>query len=525
MAYAIVSAATSLQIVLSDGTIQTLTLPPGVEVRSGERLRSAVIGRNAVIANAVTRPVWVDADGEVRQIHVPGPVASPVLATGAAGTLTGTFRVKMSNLVKDGQGRVLQESALSRPSNSQAVATQKLSAGSLPIAAGNLVNARRLYRTATNGTSYFHWLDIDDNTTTSFEDDASDESLALVPAPTDNGSAPARMTLLCEWKGRIWAISASDIDTLLGSASNKFYAWPLSFPVRPVGGDKFGVTGFMPRRDELGVCKRDIIWKMTGDSETTFRLVKVIEGKGSWAPDACQVIRDVGYFFGGDGVYTWSSEGVQSITDETVFPWFNSDDYFNRSEFPNAIATYDPERHQYLLFLASAGQTTLDRWVSFDIAHKRWLGPHKTAALVPTCGATGLNSAGTKIALIGAADGYLYAFTDGNFTDGTASAIDFDVTGKFHAGKPPAPDVEHFWGELSMLSKIEAGGTLTITPKTGGLDAAAGTALSHTLTTGRERLGRVGSGRLCQLRFRENTAGQGLEIYGYELPWHELGKR
>jgi hypothetical protein len=433
--------------------------------------------------------------------------------------------VKVSFCVKDSFGTVVAESPLSDASASVTVASQLISMTLIQKSANPKVNCRRFYRTATGGSVYFEWFDIDDNTTTSFSQGGADEALSTTAAPTDLATAPSRLTNITEWKGRLWGVSASDVDTLYGTASRKFYAWPLSFPVRPVGGDQYGITGFLPRRDELGVCKRGILWKMTGDSDANFRLVKLIEGKGSMSADACMVIRDVGYFLGPDGVYTWSNEGVQSITDDLVHPWFNTDTYFNRAQFPNAVAGYDPTKHAYVLFLSAAGSSSLDRWVSYDITAKRWLGPHKTAAFTPTSTGFGPDSNDVNQLLVGGSDGYLYKPTAGNFTDGTNSAIDFDVIGKFHAGKPPAPQIEHYWGQLLLLTKIFAAGTLTITPKLGGLDASEGTALSHDLTTGRERLGRVGTGRLCQLRFRENTAGQGVEIYGYEIPWHELGLR
>jgi hypothetical protein len=73
-------------------------------------------------------------------------------------------------------------------------------------------------------------------------------------------------------------------------------------------------------------------------------LVKVVDGKGTVSPDTCKVIRDVGYFLSDDGVYTWSSEGVNSITDDTVRPWFTTDTYFNRAKFSMSFAEYDPIR-------------------------------------------------------------------------------------------------------------------------------------------------------------------------------------
>jgi hypothetical protein len=125
--------------------------------------------------------------------------------------------------------------------------------------------------------------------------------------------------------------------------------------------------------------------------------------------------------------------------------------------------------------------------------------------------------------LVGGSDGVIYAGNSSSTRDGAATAIDMDCHGKFHYGNDP--DFMHVWLQPTILSKIEAAGTMTITPYVGELNASAGTALTHTLTTGREKLARLGVGRLAQLRFRKNTVNQSATIYGYILPWLTRGRR
>jgi hypothetical protein len=153
----------------------------------------------------------------------------------------------------------------------------------------------------------------------------------------------------------------------------------------------------------------------------------------------------------------------------------------------------------------------------------RWFGPHKLAAFTPT-GAVVVNDAsGNPQLAIGASNGFLYATLSGNYSDGSSTAIDFDIKGKFHSGE--MPDYTHVWLQPSVFTKKESGGTLTVTPYVGQLDASAGTAQSHDLTKERERLARLGTGRLCQLEFQQATAGQGVELYGYEVPYIQVGRR
>jgi hypothetical protein len=521
-----VVVASAIKIIESTGAVMDLTLPGGVWIDPLKMARFAVLDRNVIIVNAVSQPVWIDAFGNLRNLVIRTPAGAPTMAAGAAGALTGTFRCKVSFVIKDDLGNDLAEGPLSIPSTTVTVAAQKIVVSNIPTSGNTSVNCRRVYRTTAGpGEVYFEWFDLDDNTTTTFTDDAPDAAISLLPAPDDLGSAPARLTLATEYRGRVFGVSSAEPDYLRFSADGKHYAWPASnsIPVRPLGRDRFGVSGFMPRRDELGVGRRDYIWKLIGNDETDFRMVKLVEGTGIQAPDSIIVTRDVARWLAADGVYEWDAAGVRCISDDDVKPWFTTDDYFERAYFPDAFSRYNPIRHAYELFLVPAGGSSFTRWVSYDIARKKWLGPHKTAALTPSSAGVILDSDEIHVPVVGGADGYVYATTPGVFRDGVNTAIDFDAVGAFHTGG--APDIEHFWGLISILSKIQGAGTLELIVTTGGLDAIASATINHDMTTGRQKLRRGGVGRLMQMRLRNNELDAQVEVYGYELPFHELGRR
>lgn len=526
MAFSVAVAGTSLQLVLTDGTVTTVTLPTGVVVVSGQVARFAILGKNVIVANAVSEPIWIDPAGVARKLRLMGPLFAPTLAAGAAGTLSGTFKVRVRFVLKDEDGNDIMVSDASPESADVTVTNQLIAVSNISTSAESFVNCRRLSRTADGpGEEYFDWLDIDDNTTTSFSDDASDEALSVAAEEDDLGAAPMNLQILVEWKGRIWGKSPFEADRLRYTSLGKSYAWPVAndLPIQPVGRDLIGITGLMKRRDELGVSRRDVIWKVIGSDETNFELVKVVEGKGVISHDTIVVTRDVARFLGEDGVYEWDEGGVRSISDEAVQPWFTTDTYFNRALFPSAFARFEPYRNSYDLFLAAAGSSSIDRWVSYDIDRKRWMGPHKTDAFTPTAAGVVYDASELLIPVAAGSDGLIYKVTPGTYRDGSNTAIAFDVTGKFHSGA--APDVVHYWGELSILTRVEAGGTLTITPKVGRLDAAAQTSISHDLTLGRQRLRRLGVGPLMNLRFQNSEANQRVELYGYEVDWFQVGRR
>lgn len=524
-----VAVADAIKIINADGSVDDVSLPAGVWIDPDKMARFAVLDRNVVIVNATSSPVWMDANGDLRSIRIAKPAPPPSLSVGAAGTLSGTFRAKASFVIKDANGVDLAEGPLSEPSNEVTVTNDLISVTNIPISNNAAVNCRRLYRTATGpGEVYFEWFDIDDNTTTSYSDDASDASLALLPAPDDLGSAPARMNLICEWKNRLWGVSTAEPDYLRFTAEGKFYAWPVenSLPVPPIGRDRYGITGFLPRRDELGVGRRDFLWKVIGNDETDFRMVKLVEGKGIYGPDTIQITRDVARWLADDGVFEWDAAGVRSISDDDVKPWFSTDTYFERAEFPNSFSRYNPIRHAYELFLVPDGASSFTRWVSYDIERKKWMGPHKTGQFTPTSAGVIFNADDIHVPVVAGSDGYIYATTPGTFRDGPfpgGVAIDFDSIGSHHTGG--APDIEHFWGLFSILSKIQSAGTLNIIITTGGLDATPSATITHDMTTGRQKIRRGGTGRLMQVRLQNSEADAAVEVYGYELPFHELGRR
>lgn len=521
----IVQGGTTLKRMTTAGALTSLTLPNGVLLDSSKIMRGAVLGDLVVLCNSPSENITVDKLNNVRILCPPPPSMAPVLASVAGGTLTGTFAVKMTFVVKDLWGNLLAESAFSPVSANGVVATAYLGLSSVPLSP-HTISARRFYRTTTGpGTVYFPWFDLEGNTLTSAQDDLSDVGLALVAAPTDLGVAP-QFSNIVAWKDRLWGRPANDQDTLYQSGTGKIYAFPASriIPIPPANFDKFGITGFLPRKDELGVGKATSIHKITGTNENNFTRVTVSERVGLWAIDSAVVIKDVGYFLGNPfGIYTWSANGIKCISDPKVRAWFTTDTYFNRSRFNLAQGSYDANLNGYRILLSAAGSSALDRWIHYDIDTDTWWGPHITGALTMTGISSVRDANDIEVPIIWGSDGKIYK-PQTTFTDGASTAISMDVTTNFLSGD--SPDIQKYWGEMAIVSKIQgASTTLTVTPKVGGLDAAAGAAITHDMTLGRQRLRRLGTGRLAQIRLQQNTNAVGAIIYGIELPFHEIGRR
>ena len=161
--------------------------------------------------------------------------------------------------------------------------------------------------------------------------------------------------------------------------------------------------------------------------------------------------------------------------------------------------------------------------MTYDIENGQWYGPHKTGEFTPTAGGLLQDSNSSPIPAMGSSNGFIWK-DQSTRTDGTSTAIDFDVDSPFLAGAPPVPDIHKQFLDPTILTKIQGSGTLTITRRSGTECLGGCTAISHDMTLGRV-LRRLGPGRFAQLNFRQNTAAVDVSIYGFELPYFELGRR
>ena len=538
MADLIIQGATTLyKMNLTSGTATTLTLPTGVTLSSTRKPRFAVLNQWIVMVNSPTRNLAIDPEGIVRVLVPRPPTHAPTLALGAATGLTGDYMYKVSFILTNPDGELLMESPLSPASIPLTTTDDKIALSDIATSLDD-ISARRIYRTLASGTAFFKLLDLEGNTNDTLLDATSDDVVELLPEVpgtlvTPPGTLPGiRFKNIIEWKSRLWAVADDPtlIDSVFVSDTNKVYAWPHTVTAYPTGMHGDGIVAFAKRRNQLGLLKTDGLWQIGGSSgnvgininNVSVSQVSVGNG-GCQAPDSVITIADTVYWLGADGVYKWDDSGVSSISDSTVAPWFRTDTYFNRTRFGNAFAKYNEAREQYELHLANAGDSTENRWVAYNVKTGGWYGPHLTSAFTPTHAHHTDDSDGLPLSLIGGSDGVVYKANQTTFVDGAATVISLDVYGPWHGND--APDVEHLWKELSVLTKVESGGTLTITPTVGRLNSSADTAISHDLTLGRQRLRRLGRGALARLRFTQSTASQDVSIYGYELPTHELGRR
>jgi hypothetical protein len=533
MAYAVVVAGGVLYRMTPGGLATELTLPAGVTLSLTRPPRWAVLGRTVLLTNNPSRSLVIDADFNVRPMQLAAPVSAPVLSAGPTGGLTGAYMVMYTNVIIDPEtGALLAESDFSPVSAPITLAGQQLIASGISTSPDAAVTHHRLYRTLADGQVFYAWVDIDANQTT-VADDLSDVLLPNLAAPRELGAAPGLLpgtylTLLTVWKNRVWGVGDRQVDILRYSANGNLWGWPATYglDIEPIGGDVIGITGMMPRKDMLGVAKRQSFHKISGglpdeDGVPQWDVQQEKNGKGCYGPSI--VVDDTAYYLGSDGVYTWGGKGFDCPSDGKVRRWFATDDYFNRALYPQAFVKYNERYDTIEWHLAAAGSTVVDRWVTLDRATGNWYGPHRTARAGTSSGFMLEDGGGHSVPVIGADDGVLYVENAAGFSD-AGVAVSINLLSKYHDDNVPA--VEKVFGGVTLVTKAQpAVGHCRVSYRVGTLEADVSQIVPADMRLGTETLPRAGVGQFLQLEITEDTDAAGCVLFGYEVPYYELGKR
>lgn len=537
MADYIVQGGTTLYKMSIGGVATAITLPAGITLFGSSQICRPVLFQVnespvILIVNGGTHDFYIDATGIARQLQLGAPTSSPVLTAGASTGLSGIYTTAVTFKVKDSNGATIIESGLGPSSAfSATLVNQSLRLDSIPVSNDGTVNARGIYRSLSGGTTLYPWFDIDDNTSLFDDRDTVDSLLSLLPTSASRFGSPPDLKLIASWRDRLWGAPRNPIDHLRWTEERNFYGWSADneLIIPPQNSDIYGVTALIPRRDNLGVCRKRQLYMITGNSNDSFQRVGISETMGCMSQESVVIINNVAYMLGERGVNEWSDYGMRSVSDSQVAAWFSTDTYFNRALFTKAQGRYNPDTDAYELLLCSAGSTNLDRWVAYQLSSRTWLGPHKTDAFTPTCAATNsvrrgllLDSNDLPICAFGGSDGFIYK-RDSTVVNDNGIAVAMSVDLPFLSAQEP--DFDKYFDQPTIHTRVENSGQLTITPIVGNLNSPTSTPLFHDLTLDREKLGRLGQGRYCQLNLSHSSTLERPRIFGLEIPYVFVGRR
>lgn len=167
------------------GTTTFTTTPSGQSVfTAGIRVASAQYENHIFYGNGGSIPYKYNGTDFTRH-GVYEPTTTSTVASQATGSLTGPYSYKVTFVNSQSV-----ESDVGPVSNTFTAASATLRLTSIPVAAQSWgINARRIYRTETAGSTYLRLTTLNDNTTTQYDDNNLDATLG-VEAPTDNGVPP-----------------------------------------------------------------------------------------------------------------------------------------------------------------------------------------------------------------------------------------------------------------------------------------------------------------------------------------------
>lgn len=514
----------------SRGSTKALTLPTGVTIDASLPARFTLFDKYAVLVNSPSRPLTIDANLNVRVLTPDPPTTKPTVTGQSGGSLSGTYKVKYTNRILDAFGNLYAESDFSPQSGSVAITSQWLRAADLQLSS-DAITDRKLYRTTTGTSTFFPWITLDGNTQTSIQDDVSDAGLSTFSAASLG--TPPDLALCVEFKSRLFGVGKNSLDTLNWSEVSAMYAWPSlnNQPMPRPGSDEKGITGFLRRRDALGIGRQNGIFQLIGTSTDNFRIISLTDDAGIESADSVAVYKNVAFFVWKDGIYKWDEAGVDCLTDGKVRRWFTRDDTFNISRLQNSFGVIDPFRKKYKLFLSSAGSQVEDCWIEYDFLTGKVWGPHTSHAFNPSAAFRVALLGGVSVPVIGGRDGYVRVDRKRR-TDDAGTGIDFDVvTSRID---DDSPDTETYYGELTVMTDADRSpdpGTLTVQTVVGEQDELrtptdVTEADEADLSQNRNRLSRIGIGKACKIRFRNKVAGQDVVLRNFEIdPVYPVGKR
>lgn len=236
---------------------------------------------------------------------IPAPSSGGSAAEGAAGALpAGTYKyvVTFFNVDTEAEGNYSEEFEVTIS------ASKRIDLSALPTSTNHQVSGRRIYRTTANQSGeYFFVGQINDNFSTTFEDNVVDADLGLA-ASLDNGLPPGSAAHLAIWRQRLWVSDTRDLWFSRAGFPESF-AEDFLIPVFPDDGHE--LRGIAPYGNRLLVGKTNKMHFVVGIDEQDFELQTLSDKHGLASHHSMQVAEGIAFWF--EGTDFFLTDGSQVI--------------------------------------------------------------------------------------------------------------------------------------------------------------------------------------------------------------------
>lgn len=371
----------------------------------------------------------------IKQAGVTVPTALTATKSATAGNPKGTYEYRCTFV----RGNV--EGSASPNSNVVTVNSKKIDLSNIPTGPGD-VTARNIYRTSGYYDDFYFLATIDDNSTTTYQDDIADSVLILSKLLDKHGDAPPTGAHdICLHQSRVYY--ASGYRVYWSDVQNPESCYVYGYVISSGSGKGYeDVTAlYAPFNDKVVVFTQDRVLYLTvaGDAITDATFEQTDAHLGCCAK---RTIKNV--------IYRREASESDSYKERHHLVYLNKNkclvafdgnasiiislevkdllDSIHDDHLDDCFAIHDVKNHQYILFYPSGDYSYCDKWVVWDYAlHSFWAG----GGMKLSCGKSIELSSEAEQLIVGQGDStigsYLYNFYDGNDHDGSAISSYFQT--------------------------------------------------------------------------------------------------
>lgn len=353
--------------------------------------------------------------------------------------------------------------------------------------------------------------------------------------------------------GRVWANDKNNPDFFHYSETFDETLW-LGFgdsgalPVNPGDGDPEGITNGYVYKDLLIVGKKDVRYRVVGDSPENFQVQKISDGMGNEGSFSIPVDETDVVFISKRGIHS------QQVTDQfgdTTAAYLSSDikptfTSFESEKLKLVQGTYIPELNSIAMAIAEQGQSTQNAvWlynVGVQIPNKQKPGAWYRWPSVSCTALSRRFISGVHKIIMGTINGrIIQAQVSNDFTDFGTTGILFKIkTGTIYPGEDP--QLMKAFKRITMIYRPKGNFSFAVNAKIdnqqsqgfafneiSGLDL-----LGETFILGTSLLGSAntlapftftmeGYGRGVTLTITQPSADEQIEIWGFIIEYENIG--
>lgn len=253
-------------------------------------------------------------------VHVWGiepPAVAPILAVGAAGSLTGDYKA-VYTYARVVSGRVAHESNPSPAPGATALTADTLSVGVIASTDPQVTHIR-VYRTIADGTLYLFDQEVDNLAAII---NSSKADTALGAAVDHDNDVPPPLGYVAEYQSHFFGVQdATHPDYLWYARRFQPESWPSDQFLR-IGTDDDPLQAIVRMAGFLGVFSLRSKYRVSGNASSGFAWAEALNTRGTLAPQAILATSTGVLFWAKDGIFVTNFLQADQELSKTIAPLF-----------------------------------------------------------------------------------------------------------------------------------------------------------------------------------------------------------